>query len=335
MNCRRIVSSGVWCEGCCSFFHVGDCSGVENREICESHWLCRICSRDRKIGEQEEKISALQAELEEAKEDLERLRGEKGKERWEVATGHRRNRNRTFSDSFVVNVENRFHLLSQLETNEPQVDVGVDRSQQTFKNCLKNKKSEVDVRKKKVLLLGSSHGRGVGQVLQSKLGSGYQVTSFFKPSASLGQVTEDVGSLCKDFTKEDTVVIVGGAGNSIDRDSNYSIESDLVKIVSATKHTGVELVSVLERHDRPHLNSSVGRVNLELERLLGSGMGSHIGVVPVKSIRRWDYTRHGLHLNRKGKGKLSGLIAKKLMGDTITCGKIPVVISDRTAVFLG
>lgn len=334
MTCRRIVSSGVWCEGCCSFFHAGDCSGVGTVGVNEAHWLCKICSRDRKIGEQEEKIAALQAELDKAKQDLERLRGEKGNERWEVATGCRKNRNRTFSDSFAVNVENRFDLLSQFKTDEPRVDVGVDRAQQTSKKCL-TKKAEVVLKKKKVLLLGSSHGRGVGQLLQDSLGSGYQVTSFFKPSASMGQVVEDVGSLCKDFTKEDAVVIVGGAGNSIDRDPDYSIESDLVKIVSATRHTDVRLVSVLERHDRPHLNSSVGRVNLELEWLLGSGMGPHIGVVPVKSISRWDYTRHGLHLNRKGKGELSRLIANDLRGDTITFGKIPVVISDRTAGFLG
>lgn len=332
MTCRRIVSSGVWCEGCCSFFHVGDCSGVGTVDVSEAHWLCKICRRDRKIGEQEEKIAALQAELDKAKQDLERLRGEKGNERWEVATGRRKNRNRTLSDSFVVNVENRFDLLSQFETNEPQVDVGVDRAQQTSKKCLTKK---VVLKKKKVLLLGSSHGRGVGQLLQDRLGSGYQVTSFFKPSASLDQVVEDVGSLCRDFTKEDAVVIVGGAGNSIDRDPDYSIESDLVKIVSATRHTDVRLVSVLGRHDRPHLNSSVGRVNLELERLLGAGMGPHVGVVPVGSISRWDYTHHGLHLNRKGKGKLSGLIADDLRGGTITCGKIPVVISDRTAGFLG
>ncbi|XP_049813814.1 uncharacterized protein LOC126260525, partial [Schistocerca nitens] len=31
------------------------------------------------------------------------------------------------------------------------------------------------------LLLGSSHGRGVGQILQEKLGDRYQVTNFFKP----------------------------------------------------------------------------------------------------------------------------------------------------------
>lgn len=336
LTCRRIVSSGVWCDGCSSFFHWGDCSGVGNGEVDQTHqWFCRICSRDRKIVEQEGKIAALQAQLEQAREDLNRLRREKGKERWEVATGNRRNRPRTLSDSFVVNVKNKFDLLLQLETDEPQTEVGVERAQQTFSRKL-NKNVGKSAKRKKVLLLGSSHARGVGQLLQDQLGSEYQVTNFFKPSAGLGQVTEDLGSLCKDFTKEDTVVIVGGPGNSIDRDPGYNIECDLAKIESATRHTSVEFVSVLRRHDRPHLNSSVGRVNLELEWLLGSGAGSHIGLVPVDSLSRWDYTRHGLHLNRKGKGKLAGLIAGNVRGGgTAMSGNIPVVIGVGAAPFLG
>lgn len=333
MTCRRIVGSGVWCDGCCSFFHWGDCSGVGNGDINEAHqWYCKICSRDRKILEQEGKIVALQAELDKAREDLDRLKREKGEQRWEVATGNRVNRHMAETDSFVINLENRFDLLPQSESDEPHVTDVVERAQQTFKDL---KKVGKFVKRKKVLLLGSSHGRGVGQLLQEELGPEYQVTNFFKPNAGLGQVTEDIGSLCKDFTKEDTVVIVGGPGNSIDRDSEYSIESDLVKIASTTKHTSVGFVSVLRRHDQPHLNSSVGRVNLELEWLLRSDIGSHIGLIPVDAIGRWDYTRHGLHLNRKGKGKLSGLIAGNLRGGTDTSGKIPVVTGVSGMPFLG
>lgn len=334
MTCRRIVSSGVWCDGCSGFFHWGECSGVGNGDVNEAHqWFCRICNRDRKIMEQEGKIAALQAELDKARETLSRLRREKGEQRWEVATGKRGNRLRTVSDSFVLNVKNRFDLLPQSGSDEPHVAVTVERTQQTFKKDLK--KVGKTEKRKKVLLLGSSHGRGVGQLLQEELGPGYQVTNVFKPNAGLGQVTEDIGSLCKDFTMEDTVVIVGGPGNSIDRNCEYSIECDLVKISSATKHTSVGFVSVLSRHDRPHLNSSVRRVNLELERLLMSDMGSHIGLIPVDDICRWDYTRHGLHLNRKGKGKLSGLIASNLRGGTVTNGKIPVVTGVRGMPFLG
>lgn len=319
VSCRRNVSSGVLCSCCERWFHWGDCSGVGIGEANETLPLfCRVCSRDRIIAEQEGKIRALQADLDRAREELKRLRGEEGKQRWEVVAGNRGHRKRTVSDSFTIGTTNRFALLPQLSKEEAPVEVDVVKMQQnlTRKPTVSKK---VDGRRK-VLLLGSSHGRGVGQILQEKLGDRYQVTNFFKPSACLSQVVEDIGSLCKDFSKQDHVVIVGGVGNSIDRDQGYSIECDLVKIASATTHTNVGLVPAFVRHDQPQLNRSVRRVNMELDQLRRAATLSDIGLVPVEAIDRGDFTRHGLHLNRKGKGKLAGLLAKSIRGDTSTHG---------------
>lgn len=57
-------------------------------------------------------------------------------------------------------------------------------------------------------MLSSSHGRGIRQRLQNTMGDA--VTSMFKPNADLSSVTGDTGNLCKDFSKDDQVVIVGG-----------------------------------------------------------------------------------------------------------------------------
>ena len=46
--------------------------------------------------------------------------------------------------------------------------------------------------KKKILLLGSSHGRDIGPMLQKHLCSEYEVTSVFKPNAPLVNVVEDL-----------------------------------------------------------------------------------------------------------------------------------------------
>lgn len=118
------------------------------------------------------------------------------------------------------------------------------------------------------MLLGNSHGRGVGQMLQEKLGDRYQITSIFKTSACLSQVIEDVGPLCNGFTKQNHVMVVGGAGSSIDRDQGYNIECDLVKIACATNHTNVGFVPAFMWYDQLQLNSSVRRVNMELDQLL-------------------------------------------------------------------
>lgn len=62
---------------------------------------------------------------------------------------------------------------------------------------------------KKVLLLHSRHGRGMSELAQNCMGSDYQVTRIFKPSAALSYVTCDLGSLGKDLGKDHHVIIVG------------------------------------------------------------------------------------------------------------------------------
>ncbi|KAJ4438345.1 hypothetical protein ANN_14287 [Periplaneta americana] len=91
------------------------------------------------------------------------------------------------SISTEVELSNRFSVLDSLE---PESDAP------------SNSVSEPK-RRKKILLLGSSHGRGISQRLQASLGEKYAVTSFFKPNASLSNVVGDLSALAKDLDKED------------------------------------------------------------------------------------------------------------------------------------
>ena len=134
------------------------------------------------------------------------------------------------------------------------------------------------------MLLGSNHGQDIGPMLQEHLGTEYEVTSIIKPNEPLENV-EDLQNLGKDLTKKDHIVIVGGPGNSLDRNFKYSIERDLNIIARRTNHTA-GFVNLLRRHDRPWMNKRVKSVNLWLDRaLLGHGM-SHIGVIDTTTLRR-------------------------------------------------
>jgi len=117
------------------------------------------------------------------------------------------------------------------------------------------------VRKKKILLLGSSHGRNIGPLLQNHFGTEYEATSIFKPNARLENIVEDLENLGKDLTKKAHIVIVGGPENSLERNYHYSIEKDLNFIAGRTDHT-VRFVNLLSRHDEPWINRKVGSVNL-------------------------------------------------------------------------
>ena len=84
------------------------------------------------------------------------------------------------------------------------------------------------------------------------------------------------------------------------------------------------------------MNRKARSVNLRLDRaLLGHGM-SHIGVVDTMTIRRDEYTGHGLHLNSRGKRKLTHLIADRLDGGHVSgVSSIPVINQVRASPFLG
>jgi hypothetical protein len=140
--------------------------------------------------------------------------------------------------------------------------------------------------------------------------------------------------LGKDLTKEDHIVVVGGPGNSLERNYHYSIENDLNFITRRTDHTNIRFVKLLRRYNKPWMNRKVRSVNLRLDRaLLWHGM-SHVGVVNTMTIGRDEYTTHGLHLNSRGKRKLTHLIADRLDGGHVPgVSSIPVIIHVRASLF--
>jgi hypothetical protein len=60
-----------------------------------------------------------------------------------------------------------------------------------------------------------------------------------------------LGKLGKNFTKKDHTLIVGGPGNSLDRNYNYSTDKDIDFIAERTANTNVGFVNLFQRHDKP------------------------------------------------------------------------------------
>jgi hypothetical protein len=94
-------------------------------------------------------------------------------------------------------------------------------------------------------------------------------------------------------------------------------------------------VGLLWRHDKPWMNRKVRSVNLWLDRaLLGQDM-SHVGVIDTLTFRREEFMTHGLHLNSRGKRRLTLLIADGLNGGHVLgMSSIPVITHARASPFL-
>jgi hypothetical protein len=95
-------------------------------------------------------------------------------------------------------------------------------------------------KKRKIFLLGSSHGRGIGPKVQENLGSNFEVCSIFNPFA---KVVEHLWKLGKSLTKQ-------GLGLSLDRHYHYALEKDYNFTADRTTKTNVSFVSLLKRHDK-------------------------------------------------------------------------------------
>jgi hypothetical protein len=62
-------------------------------------------------------------------------------------------------------------------------------------NKVKPLAGNIKSQKTHILLLENSHGWKIGPMLQEHLGTEYEITSIFKPSAPLANVVEDLEKL--------------------------------------------------------------------------------------------------------------------------------------------
>jgi hypothetical protein len=172
-------------------------------------------------------------------------------------------------------------------------------------------------------------------MLKESIGKRFDIVSTVKPNAPSANVLEDLRKLGEDFTKQDHTVIVGGPENSLDRNYNYLLEKDINFIADRIANTNVGFVNLFQRHDKQWMNKRVRSMNLWLDWALMWRDMSHISVINVSSIERDDNTRHGLHLNSRGKKRLTQLIAERVMdGHVSSTYIIPVITHDRASPFL-
>lgn len=94
---------------------------------------------------------------------------------------------------------------------------------------------EAKINRQKVLLVADETGRGLGTRLQLLLGENYIVETFIKPYALLDQVVNTCAISCKDFKKNDFVIILAGANDK----SPLSVQSYLYHTLNQLKHTNV------------------------------------------------------------------------------------------------
>jgi hypothetical protein len=113
------------------------------------------------------------------------------------------------------------------------------------------------------------------------------------------------------MTKDDIIVVCAGS-NDISKNSAKEGISNIINFVKKTSHTNIIVMEALHRHDLADwscVNKEIKRFNRLLAKRLK--LYKH-AIIRRVNLDRQHFTKHGLHLNYKGKGKSCQQIAESI-----------------------
>lgn len=167
--------------------------------------------------------------------------------------------------------------------------------------------------KNKVTLMSDSHGRDLGHLLQAELG-GSEVLSVVKANATLGNVTGGLDREISGLKSSDHLIVLGGT-NNIDGKTVFDVKPYVNDLARKTKNTNVVLCTVPLRFDRPELNKTIRKINIDL--IIEALKYDHIKIVSLSNLSTHHYNKKGLHLNNGGKQKLIEMIVDKIKSPSL------------------
>ena len=211
---------------------------------------------------------------------------------------------------------NRYNLLDNdvafqdnIATKEFSVSVKKPNVNSVRKSRTNNcKKKKVINSLHKVLIVGDSHARECAAEVKLKLNSDCEVVGFVNPGSTMKAIKELTKEKIDQLTKEDIVVLCGGSNDVAKNISVLGVEHIRDIVVSAS-HTNVIQLSAFHRHDLSNescVNNEVKVFNNKLRRRLGRF--KNVQLIEVPSEREL-YTKHGQHLNWRGKETMANEIA--------------------------
>ena len=207
-----------------------------------------------------------------------------------------------------IKTRNRFQVLEQLRDHSGTGDGQESTKLRSVSNVSKKKPRN---KCHKVTLIGDSHARECAQKLSNYVNNSYEVIGYVSPGAGLEVITNLANTELDQLSQEDLVVVCGGA-NYISKNNSMKGLSCVTKFIQHRRHTNVLLINALHRYDLEEsscVNKEVKIYNRELSQLVKKY--NHADVIAIGE-KREQYTKHGLHMNKKGKEYLSRKIADNI-----------------------
>jgi hypothetical protein len=165
---------------------------------------------------------------------------------------------------------------------------------------VKKGKKKLPITKPRIVVVGDSHTRGVAGEILHQSDHHIKPTGYVKPNAGLSELISTVRNISGQLTKRDKLVMIGGA-NDIDTNSHSQNLTSIVNLLQDTRNTNIILAEVPVRYDvgaRSHINAEIESNNKKLQKVTKGFQ--HVSLIRGTPNREL-FTKHGLHLNGKGK----------------------------------
>jgi len=174
-----------------------------------------------------------------------------------------------------------------------------------------------EIKKKKVIVIGDSHARGLAAELSASLGKDFEVMGTIMPGSRLSHITGLAKRETSQLKCDEFVIICGGANDINTNESKMGLRN-IRKFALQNKHTNIITISPPHRHDLQDsscINDEIQVYNRRLHKILKDM--NHVTIVDTNYTRE-DFTRHGLHMNSAGKEKLTGTLGQVITNPSET-----------------
>ena len=148
----------------------------------------------------------------------------------------------------------------------------------------------------------------IQEPIYSNLNPDYEVSSFVKPGAHMNAITATAGEAVKSLKCDDVVVIWGGS-NDISRNNKKDTLKKVNEFVKGNSELNIVLINAPHRHDlipESCVNKEVVKFNRQMKKIVKPY--SNVQLLEANLDRNY-FSRHGMHLNSKGKEQYSKQLA--------------------------
>jgi hypothetical protein len=162
----------------------------------------------------------------------------------------------------------------------------------------------------KVVILSGSHLKGCTDRINNHLSDKFRTTGWIKPGALAEEILDKQTVDLVNLKKRDVTVISAGANDNMNN-PNVALMK-IIKFIQNNGNTNIMILGIPHRHDLVEyscVNRAIQVFNCKLKKVANSF--NHVTIME-RNYNREYFTKHGMHLNRTGKGLVSKQLASEI-----------------------